>query len=197
MKAGILPLTCDGTRRLAVARDASPEGLDYRRAAEASGVKVVDVTRYDLASAAERTHRDALRLDAGQGLFERNPWNSARLGILAKQHAGVVLLNLALIGGTILDPARSIMVLTAVCIILLVALVIFQFLCMGAGAFQGNLCIAESDLAALKDGELPSYTVMVPMLREREATVQGLVEVVDQARLSEGSHPGSAYPGGH
>jgi hypothetical protein len=176
LKAGILPLaTGNGVHVLAVAPDADADGRRVRAAAEARGIHVVQASRAQLASIVEAKSRDGLTRDAGQGLFERNRMNSALLGILPLQYAVVATLALTVLLALAIAPAVTLMALVGMLIAILCALVVFRFACMHAGTGRDMLQIDESMLAELDGPDLPTYTIMVPMLRERESTLRGLI----------------------
>jgi cellulose synthase/poly-beta-1,6-N-acetylglucosamine synthase-like glycosyltransferase len=101
-------------------------------------------------------------------------------GILPSQYAAAGLLGLALVAGAILAPMSTLMVVTGAMIAVLLCLVIFRLACMCAGMSREKLEIDDATLAALRDEDLPSYTVMVPMLHERESTLRGLVRTLNR-----------------
>jgi cellulose synthase/poly-beta-1,6-N-acetylglucosamine synthase-like glycosyltransferase len=172
LKAGILPVMLTGRRHHAVAADADPDAL---AAAAASGTATFPASRAEIADFVEKEAPDALTEDAGQGLFERDRLNSALHGILPVQKALALLAAVILLVGFVFAPVETLLTTTALCIIVLLVLVIFRFVCMAAGMSSDRLKIDAAALAQLRDEDLPSYTVMVPMLREREATLRGLV----------------------
>jgi len=175
LKAGVLPIARDGQSALAAAPDPDAEGAEIISRATDRGIPVIKSSRKEMASFVHEKAQAFLGNDAGRGLYERDRINSALMGILPVQYAISGIIAATLVISTILAPVATLNVVTSIFIIILVLLVIFRFACMAAGGARDKLGIDASALAALRDEELPSYSVMVPMLRERESTLRGLV----------------------
>jgi cellulose synthase/poly-beta-1,6-N-acetylglucosamine synthase-like glycosyltransferase len=175
LKAGVLPLVRTGVRLLAVAPDVHSKDLAGSSATSGRDTSIITASRVQMARLVEAQARDALAEDAGHGLFKRDRLNSALHGILPVQYGVVLLIAACLIIASLVAPLATLLSVTSLLIVVLTALVIFRFVCMAAGLSRDALRIDRSAIDALNDDELPSYTVVVPMLREGEATLRGLM----------------------
>lgn len=180
LKKGLMPLRKGDRRAFAVAEDAAlyAEVIDLEN--NGNEVALLPATRPEMARFIEDRHREVLTEDAGKGLYKRDRLNSALHGITPLQYGICALLGVTLILGVVLAPATTLIWVTASMITVLLALVVFRFACMSAGQLRDKFHVSDDMLAALRDEDLPTYTVMVPMLRERESTLRGLVKSLSE-----------------
>ncbi|MGU3411726.1 glycosyltransferase [Microbacterium sp. M1A1_1b] len=104
---------------------------------------------------------------AAHGLAQRDPELSARTVLSRGQAIGGVIALVVLLGCLVLRPTLTVAVVTAVFSLCFLAGIVFKFWVSLVGArFDMTEQVSAEDVAALRDQDLPIYSVLVPVFRE-------------------------------
>lgn len=178
---GILPWHRNekGELLLATSRPDAPEVAGWiQRHFPEEVVRLVPTTKFDILWSVQRTF-DALNdLEAREALAELVPDHSAKTtftkGQVITGAAATTVVFLALV----LVPAQAFVAVSLVTSILYIASFAFRFLLTWVGADRRvDVVVTRSEVAALRDEDLPVYTILVPMYREK-AVLPILVESI-------------------
>lgn len=130
-------------------------------------VRLAVTTDWDIAHAMRRVFREDLIDEAANGLWSRNPAQSAREVLQPAQRVGGIAVLLTMVVLTVHYPRAALLALSAILATGFLIGVLFKFVvCMVGARREHELPITDSDVAALTDEELPIYTVLVPVYRE-------------------------------
>jgi len=130
-------------------------------------VKPVVTTDWDIDHAIRQTFRDTLLDRATMQLHYRNPDESARSVLVHWQRVALVVVVSAAIAGLLFATLPTLVVLVALVNLGFLAGVIFRFVVSMQGAqFEHIQAIRDEEVAELRDEDLPTYTVLVPVYRE-------------------------------
>lgn len=169
LREGFIPLeeTQDGVT-VAVARrpDAT---LERRIRAELGGVplRFAVTTDWDIDQAVRQLFRREVLDGAVFGLYYRSPRESAYTVFTRPQFFGLAFLLLALLFGLYQAPRLTLTVLNLLVNVAFMAGILFKFVVSFAGArFERWEPVTADEVAALRDDELPDYTILVPVYRE-------------------------------
>jgi cellulose synthase/poly-beta-1,6-N-acetylglucosamine synthase-like glycosyltransferase len=131
------------------------------------------ITDLDLTLLASRTFRDAMVDDAVMGNEQRNPEQSARRVFTVPQIRVLAAILIGFVVWGYLDIHAMLIAVIAVLQVFFLASVAFKVVLSIAGArneiFQP---IVAEEIAALRDENLPAYTVLVPVYKEPEVVGQ-------------------------
>ena len=174
---GWFPVRRIGGNRVLVATAEAP--TDPRRA-HVAGLLGADVvfaaaTGLDIDAAVVRAFRGQVLDEACLGLWRRDEERSARTVLNRPQQVflAVFLIGLAIALFEAFRP--TLVVISAVVGLAFLASTAFKFvMCLTGVRYEGLQRITADDVAALRESDLPSYTVLVPVFREAEV-VQDLV----------------------
>jgi glycosyltransferase XagB len=124
-------------------------------------------TDWDTRYALQHCLRHVILDRAALGLWQRSEAQSARRILSAGQWMFLAAAAAAVIAAFVLAPIGSTQVLTVVIGLLFLASVAFKFTVSMAGARrERHEAITDDDLRALRDEDLPAYTVLAPLFRE-------------------------------
>jgi cellulose synthase/poly-beta-1,6-N-acetylglucosamine synthase-like glycosyltransferase len=130
-------------------------------------VEPVVTTDWDIDHAVRRVFRDTLLDRATMQLYYRNPSESARTVLTGWQRVALAIAVLAVVTGLVLATIPTLVILVAIVNLGFLANVLFRFVVSMEGAqFEQLQSISDEEVAALRDDELPTYTVLVPVYRE-------------------------------
>ncbi len=157
----------DGTVLVATAERPTPEREAAIEAAMGEPVRQLATTDWDIAQALARGYRGAILDEASLGLWRYAENRSARR-VLSNSQVGVAcLLLLALVACGILLPVQTLIGASCLIGFGFLAGVVFKFVVCTSGArFEHTEIITSEDVAALKDADLPRYTILVPVYKE-------------------------------
>lgn len=141
-----------------------------RRAVTSLYGETAIVVRADTArllAAAQRLFRARLSHDAVYRLHERTPQFSARRAVTRLQAATFVSALIAMAAAIALMPrgAPAFAMVLALCYIANIAFRLLLF-CAAASPDRLGVRVSRETVAALKDSELPVYSILVPLYRE-------------------------------
>jgi cellulose synthase/poly-beta-1,6-N-acetylglucosamine synthase-like glycosyltransferase len=175
LQHGVAEIQKDGQRALVAAPDTDAAGNAAIVAASLAGLPIHRVDRYAFGRLLEAADRMKMCEDAGLGLYRRDKLNSALYGIRPWQFAAAGAMLALAAYGTHLDPMAALNTGMAVIVAIMAVLVVFRMTCMFASFYWQFKRTDDIDVRQLDDDALPSYSILVPMLRERETTLRGLV----------------------
>jgi cellulose synthase/poly-beta-1,6-N-acetylglucosamine synthase-like glycosyltransferase len=135
---------------------------------------VVNVTTdWDILRAVQSGLREQLLDRAALGLWRRSARQSARVNLYARQRIGLFIALAGLLACAWLWPRGTLQAASVAIALGFLICVAFKFVVCMAGArrerYEG---ITDADVAAVRDDELPVYTVLAPMFHEAEVVHQ-------------------------
>jgi cellulose synthase/poly-beta-1,6-N-acetylglucosamine synthase-like glycosyltransferase len=175
LRQGWIPLQRDedGTIVVATAQRPTPELRDQIEIAMSEPVRIAMTSHWSVSKAIQLGYRDEVVDRATQQLWRDHPDASARTVLDRRQQTVASVALIALVVVTVFFPRT---VLSALSMALAAGFLIgiaFKFVMCMAGARKEHLqVVTEEELAALRDDELPVYTVLVPCYRESEIVAQ-------------------------
>ena len=136
-----------------------------------SGFREVLVTWADVIACLQYVFRDELAADAlNRG---RTPEQTAERTVSAGQWAFGALGVLALVTFGSLWPLGTLRVVVSALVIAYVSVFTFRFLLASMGSMEDVLVdVSDEELAAMKDRNLPVYTILLPLYRESASLPQ-------------------------
>ncbi len=163
----------DGRMLIATA-EPGPETLLFARQRWGSAIEFVVVSKFDIVVAVQQAFADALSHRAVFELAELDPQMSARVVFTGGQLIVLYLLLTALLAGLGLAPLATLIVLNFAVSVLYLANFVLKGVLISVGG--GRSVAADQAIAiearALRDEELPVFTVLVPMFGEAKMLPQ-------------------------
>ncbi len=157
----------DGLLVVATAEEPTPARQLFIEARLGVCVRLAVTTDWDIAHAMRRAFREELIDEAANGLWSRNPAQSAREVLHPRQRVIGIAVLLTMVVLAVLFPQPMLIVVSALVSAGFLAGVMFKFVvCLIGARRERELPITDADVAALTDEELPIYTVLVPVYRE-------------------------------
>ena len=163
----------DGSVLVAIAhipRDTLPASIE-----QALGAPVTFriTTDWDIRYALQHALRDVIGDEATLGLWRRSATQSARKALYPRQAAGLLLALAAVIAAFVFWPIGSLQTLSVSVSVLFLLFVSFKFVvCMAGARRERYQAVTKEDLAALREEDLPVYTVLAPMYHEANVVGQ-------------------------
>ncbi|MDN3494538.1 glycosyltransferase [Planococcus sp. APC 4015] len=139
------------------------------RISEALGarVRIVPIRQADIVSLIVDRFRDEFVEEAANGLYHRDPELSARHVLSRGQKVGGVIALVAVIGSAIVWPLPTLVTFIAVASSVFLASTLFKFsIALRGSRYDLVTHVAPDAIAAVRDSDLPVYTVLVPVFRE-------------------------------
>jgi len=183
-KWGWIPITRLDDGRIGVATS-EPPTIDLRMEIEqtlGNPVELVATTDWDILQALRKAYENDVMGRATVGLWLTDPKRSARVVLYPWQKAVMWVGIGALLFALFVAPVATIITTSAIISVLFLVAVVFKFAISMVGLHRENWqAVTEEDLAALKDSELPRYTVLVPAYKEANvvAKVIGNLDKLD------------------
>jgi cellulose synthase/poly-beta-1,6-N-acetylglucosamine synthase-like glycosyltransferase len=155
--------------RVVVATVHEPDDARRRQVEERLGAPVdfVVSTTWDVDTAIVRGARRPILDRASLGLWHRDQYLSARTVLISRQKViGAIVLVLA-IAGVVTEPKAALSLLSLLVAFGFLISIAFKFVvCLRGAQLERRGGITAGDVAAVRDDELPIYTVLVPVFRE-------------------------------
>jgi cellulose synthase/poly-beta-1,6-N-acetylglucosamine synthase-like glycosyltransferase len=130
-------------------------------------VRPLVTSEWDIDYAVRTIFRDLVLDRAALGLYYRSPDESARQVLVRWQKVALALLLILVAAGLLMVPTRTGVIVSALVNSVLFVFVLFHFVVAMAGAKHEHVqAISPEEVQALRDDELPMYTVLVPVYRE-------------------------------
>ncbi|CAN5389756.1 glycosyltransferase [soil metagenome] len=163
----------DGTAIVATAR--IPDAERRASIAEYVGTEIefVVATSWDIRNFVLRVFHDRIADEAANELFRQNPELSARIVFSRGQKIGFGVFGVVLLVLLVLFPAAVVIgIITAIGLVFLAGTVFKFFVAMLGAKFDVVERVTDAEVAALRDIDLPKYTVLVPVFRESNIVAQ-------------------------
>lgn len=133
----------------------------------AAPVRVVPMRQADIVSLIIERFREEFVEEAANGLYHRDPGLSARHVLSGGQKVGGLIALAALIGSAIVWPLPTLVTFIALASSVFLASTLFKFsIALRGSRFDLVTHVAPEAIAAVRDVDLPIYTVLVPVFRE-------------------------------
>ncbi|MFY0405686.1 glycosyltransferase family 2 protein [Solicola sp. PLA-1-18] len=133
----------------------------------ATPVQFQVTTDWDLRHALHEGFRDEIVEQATMGLWQREATQSARTTVLGRQKLGIVLTLVAIAVAAVLAPLATAKTAMAVVSLVFLASVLFKYVvCLSGAKRENHVQVTDAEVEALDPGDLPVYTVLVPVYRE-------------------------------
>jgi cellulose synthase/poly-beta-1,6-N-acetylglucosamine synthase-like glycosyltransferase len=159
--------TGDGRIRVAVTGPPTPQLQAAIEAALEAPVVLAATTTWDIDLAILRGARRPILDSASLGLWQRDRDRSARMVLVTHQKVALALLVVLCVVGIVLAPRTALGTLSTLVAFGFLAATLFKFVvCLRGARLERAAGITDEDVAALRDDELPVYTVLVPVFRE-------------------------------
>ena len=138
-------------------------------------------TDWDLRYALQHSLRDLVLDRAALGLWRRSEAQSARSTLFTGQKIFLFLAAAVIAAGLAIRPIPTIQVISTIAGLAFGINVVFKFAVCMAGARQERFeYVSDAEVRALRDTDLPVYTVLVPLFREAnviDALIGNLAEL--------------------
>ena len=155
-------------RLLIATAEPGPETVLLARGRWGSDIEFVVVSKFDIVFAVQAAFAETLSKRAVFELADLDPQMSARTVFTTPQMIGVYALLTAVLGGLAFVPIATLIVLNIVFGLFYLGNFIFKGVLISTGG--GRTTAVDETIAiearALRDEELPVFTVLVPMFRE-------------------------------
>ncbi len=130
-------------------------------------VLLMATTDWDVDYALRHLFRDQLLDAASHGLWRNDREHSARAVVTREQGAVFLVCLLVLVGGLVAEPGPTVAFCSAVIACGFLVSVAFKFAVCLVGAYHETFVqVTDEETAAIEDGDLPTYTILVPCYRE-------------------------------
>jgi glycosyltransferase XagB len=127
----------------------------------------------DLRGALQRGLRDVIYDQAALGLWHQAAGESARKALYPRQRAGLFMAMGVVIAAIAMWPIGALQTLSVSVSVLFLLFVSFKFtVCMAGARRERYQAVTRADLAALREEDLPVYTVLAPMYHEENVVGQ-------------------------
>lgn len=130
-------------------------------------VRVVPLSQGEIVDAVVAAFRADFVEEAANALYHRDPGLSARYVLSRGQKIGGVIALLAVIGFAVVWPLQTLIVVIAIASAVFLASTLFKFtVALHGSRYDLVKHVSPADIAAVRDEDLPIYTVLVPVFRE-------------------------------
>jgi len=166
---------------LEIATSRRPDAALYEEAARffkgsIAGFRVT--TEWDIRQVVMRHFRSDVVAEATYGLYHRKANESAHTVFTKWQFIALGIILFGILLGLAVDARSTLVILNAPINFFFLAGILFKFVISLVGArddAQDQIAVSEADVKALKESELPTYTILVPLYREANV-IQTLLE---------------------
>jgi cellulose synthase/poly-beta-1,6-N-acetylglucosamine synthase-like glycosyltransferase len=169
IRAGWVPVRRTDEGSILVASPRAPTAAWLAAITRALGkpVELAITTDWDIRYALQRTLRDLVLDEAALGLWRRSEAQSARRSLYTRQRAGLLVAAAAVVAAAATHPLGTLQAASVVIGLAFLASVAFKFVvCMAGASREQEEAVTGDDVRALRDEDLPTYTVLVPLFRE-------------------------------
>jgi len=174
----------DGSVLVATAERPDRHRAEYIAIALGLPVRLVATTDWDIRKAIAQCFADTILEEATLGLWRHDEDHSARRVLSSAQTVVAIAVLVITAEAFFLAPIGSAVILSAVVGVGFLVSVLFKFVvCMVGSRYEYTESVTENDIEALRDADLPLYTILVPAYRE--ANVVGAL----MANLAELDYP--------
>lgn len=175
LAANWMPIRQELDGRVLVATARRPDATRRSQVESALGApaRFVVTTSWGIKNAVLRIYRAEIADEAANELWKQNPDLSARIVLSQDQKMGFATLIVTFLALMIFWPLHVLTAVVAIASIIFLSSTAFKFFVAMKGArYDVVERISASEVAALVDSELPTYTVLVPVFRESNIVAQ-------------------------
>lgn len=165
---GLIPWQRESGRVIIATTAVTPRQHEWcRERFGRNGYEFVITSPYDIFWQTQRLFREEDSAQALNALYSRMPEHSAKITMTVPQRNGLIALGILYLALWVIRPGDVFVGTMAVLTIFYLVTFLFKFLLTWVGANRNvDMQIADSDVGAIRDQDLPVYTVLVPMYRE-------------------------------
>lgn len=165
-----IPIRREGSQIILATAHPGPAALLFARRRWGQQVQFVITAKFDILWALQRLFSEEHSDAAVSELADQDPTMSARTVITRGQKLALGMTGLLLLAGAITLPSFTATALFAVFSVFYVANFLFKTVLVWFGSrhVQTSRAWLADEVAALRDEDLPVFTVLVPMFREPE-----------------------------
>src|SRR6202167_493110 len=157
----------DGSMIVATAEPPTSERASALANALKAPVRLVVTTDWDIRKCVSRLFADQILDEAVLGLWQRDESHSARKVLNNAQRVVVIGFLVVIAEGFLLAPIGTAVVVSGAVGLGFLVSVFFKFaICMFGSRYESAESVTRDEVAALRDDELPLYTILVPAYRE-------------------------------
>ncbi len=165
---GVLPLSRDKeTVILGVVDPISRDAIEYVEKKTGLDVKPVLITENDFENALEQLYQEHYTAQSISALLSREPENSAAKVLTRQQSIWLIIILVITIALAIWNLKSFLIVLNSIFTIIYMLMVVYKFSLVSASIGTDlEVPVSEEEIRALKDDELPIYTILIPVYKE-------------------------------
>lgn len=165
-----LPWKRRGGRLVIATARPGPDAILYARSRWGRDIEIVLTAKFDILWSLQRIFGDRHSRRAVQELAEFDPEMSAQTVFTRSQVIAAWLMLTAFAAGLCLAPVATLIVVNSVMSVFYLGNFLFKGVLVWAGAHrqQANALAMEADVRLLRDEDLPTFTILVPMFKEPE-----------------------------
>jgi cellulose synthase/poly-beta-1,6-N-acetylglucosamine synthase-like glycosyltransferase len=166
----LLPWRRQGGQVIVATADPGPQALLFARRNFGSDVWMVVTSKFDILWTLQRTFEKEYSHKAVFGLADMDPESSAKQVVTPQQGVFLYLCLTALLAGFAFAPVGTVIAFNLVMAIFYLGNFFLKavLVAFGANARVVDRKVTDAEVKALKDEELPIFTVLVPMYKEPE-----------------------------
>ncbi|MEO5533703.1 MAG: glycosyltransferase [Pseudolysinimonas sp.] len=163
----------DGVIRVATARVPDEARRAHIESVIGAPARFVVATSWDIRNLLLTVFHKAIADEAANELFRQNPKLSARQVFSRGQKIGFILIALVGVVSLVIWPVATVITVLTIVSVAFLASTIFKFLIAMRGArYDVVERVSREQVDALRDVDLPKYTVLVPVFREANIVPQ-------------------------
>jgi len=165
---GVLPLSWDeDTVILGVIDPISRDSIEYVENKTDLNVKPVLITENDFEDALENLYKEQYTAQSVSALLSREPENSAAMVLTKQQSIWMIIVLVIGIALAVLNFKNFLIVLNSIVTIIYMLMVVYKFFLVSAAIGTDlEVPVSEEEIQALRDDELPIYTILIPVYKE-------------------------------
>jgi cellulose synthase/poly-beta-1,6-N-acetylglucosamine synthase-like glycosyltransferase len=163
----------DGVYCVATARVPDDERRRQIEGVLGEPARYIVATSWDIRNLVLAVFRTEIADEAANELFRQNPGLSARVVFSRAQKVGFVALAAGLLAALVVWPIPTMVSVIAIISIVFLFSTVFKYAVAMQGAkFDIVERVTAAEVAALRDADLPKYTVLVPVFKEANIVPQ-------------------------
>jgi len=165
---GVLPLSRDkDTVILGVIDPISRDSIEYVEKKTELNVKPVLITENDFENALESLYQEHYTAQSVSALLSREPENSAAKVLTKQQLIWMIIILIIAVILAVLNLKNFLIVLNSIFTIIYMLMVVYKFFLVSAAIGTDlEVPVSEEEIEALRDDELPIYTILIPVYKE-------------------------------
>ncbi len=178
---GVLPLAAnDNYLFLGVIDPVNRDSIDKVRVFSQLHIVPVLITENDFESSLEKLYQKDYTTQSVSALLSRAPENSAARVLTTAQKVWLIVIVLALVGLAVWNFKNFLIGVNATFTLVYMAMLVYKFFLVASAVGSDlEIPISDEEVAALKDDELPMYTILIPVYKEA-SVLPSLLKSIEQ-----------------